>query len=114
VTDWAAEYGDRPPVATGSRACSAGVYSGLCCCRAFRPADRLGTGMGRRWGARGLLRASLVVLQFAISDRPWVSPMIVMFAQIRYARQVDLGFDRHDLVAISGAGGAQGPPHSIA
>jgi putative ABC transport system permease protein len=68
----------------------------------FRPAARLGTGMAGIGGS-GLLRTTLVVLQFAISIGLGIA-MIVMFAQISYARQVDLGFDRHNLVVIDGAG----------
>jgi putative ABC transport system permease protein len=68
----------------------------------FRPAARLGTGMSGIGGS-GLLRTTLVVLQFAISIGLGIA-MIVMFSQIRYARQTDLGFDRHNLVVIDGAG----------
>jgi putative ABC transport system permease protein len=78
-----------------------GVYPALLLSR-FRPADRLGTARTGAGGS-GLLRATLVVLQFAISIGLGIA-MIVMFAQIRYARQLDLGFDRHNLVVIGGAG----------
>jgi putative ABC transport system permease protein len=78
-----------------------GAYPALLLSR-FRPADRLGTGKVGVGGS-GLTRATLVVLQFAISIGLGIA-MIVMLAQIRYARQVDLGFDRHNLVVISGAG----------
>jgi putative ABC transport system permease protein len=67
----------------------------------FRPAAILGTG-GSGASGSGLLRSALVVLQFAISIGLGVAT-IVVFAQIRYARQIDLGFDRHNLVVISGA-----------
>jgi putative ABC transport system permease protein len=77
-----------------------GAYPALLLSR-FRPADRLGTGMTGASGS-GLLRGTLVVLQFAISIGLAIA-LLVMSAQLRYARQVDLGFDRHDLVVISGA-----------
>jgi putative ABC transport system permease protein len=49
------------------------------------------------------LRTTLVVLQFAISIGLGIAT-IVVFAQLQYARQMDIGFDRHNLVVISGAG----------
>jgi len=67
----------------------------------FRPAATLRTS-GPGAGGSGFLRSTLVVLQFAISIGLGVAT-IVVFAQIRYARQIDLGFDRHNLVVISGA-----------
>ncbi len=68
----------------------------------FRPAARLGTAVSGIGGS-GLLRTGLVVLQFAISIGLGIA-MIVMFAQIRYARQTDLGFDRYNLVVIGAVG----------
>jgi len=68
----------------------------------FRPAARLGTGMSGIGGS-GLLRTTLVVLQFAISISLGIA-MLVMFVQIGFARQVDMGFDRHNMVVIDGAG----------
>jgi putative ABC transport system permease protein len=66
----------------------------------FRPAATLGTG-GARTGGSGLLRTTLVGLQFAISIGLGIAT-IVVFAQLRYARQIDPGFDRHNVVVISG------------
>jgi putative ABC transport system permease protein len=66
----------------------------------FRPAATLGTGATRAGGS-GLLRMTLVGLQFAISIGLGIAT-IVVFAQLRHARQVDPGFDRHNVVVISG------------
>jgi putative ABC transport system permease protein len=78
-----------------------GIYPALLL-SGFRPAARLGTAVSGVGGS-GLLRTTLVVLQFAISIGLGIT-MIVMFAQIRYARQVDLGFDRHNLIVLNGNG----------
>jgi len=86
-------------------AVGAGVLGGLypaLLLSGFRPAARLGTAVSGIGGS-GLLRTTLVVLQFAISIGLGIT-MIVMFAQIRYARQVDLGFDRHNLIVLNGNG----------
>ncbi len=77
----------------------------------FRPAARLGTAVSGIGGS-GLFRSTLVVLQFAISIGLGIS-MIVMFAQIRYARQVDLGFDRHNLIVLTANGPIQNAATSI-
>jgi putative ABC transport system permease protein len=78
-----------------------GIYPALLL-SAFRPAAQLGAGaMGG--GRSGFVRATLVVLQFAISIGLGIA-MIVMFAQISYARQVGIGFDRHNIVVIGGPG----------
>ncbi len=66
----------------------------------FRPAARLGT---QGLGGSGLLRTALVVLQFAISIGLGIA-VLVIFAQINFSRAIDLGFDRHNLVVINGAG----------
>jgi putative ABC transport system permease protein len=66
----------------------------------FRPAATLGTNASGAGGS-GLLRTALVVLQFAISIGLGIAT-IVVFSQISYARQLDMGFDRHNLVVISG------------
>ncbi len=66
----------------------------------YRPAARLGTGAS---GGSGLLRTALVVLQFAISIGLGIA-VIVIFAQISFSRQMNIGFDRHNLLVINGAG----------
>jgi putative ABC transport system permease protein len=66
----------------------------------FRPAARLGAAGA---SGSGLLRTTLVVLQFAISIGLGIA-VLVIFAQISFSRAIDLGFDRHNLVVINGAG----------
>ncbi len=83
-----------------------GIYPALLL-SGFRPAARLGTAVSGIGGS-GLLRVTLVVMQFAISIGLGIT-MIVMFAQIRYARQVDIGFDRHNLIVLT-ANGPIAPP----
>jgi putative ABC transport system permease protein len=68
----------------------------------FRPAARLGANAAGLSGHR-LLRTTLVVLQFAISIGLGIA-VLVIFAQIDFLRKIDLGFDRHNLVVINGAG----------
>ena len=78
-----------------------GIYPALVL-SGFRPAASLGTGASTANGS-GYLRTALVVLQFTVSIGLGIAA-IVIFAQIRYSRQMDLGFDRHSLVVIMGAG----------
>jgi putative ABC transport system permease protein len=68
----------------------------------FRPAANLGTSASKTGGS-GLLRISLVVLQFAISIGLGIAA-IVIFAQIDYSQRMNLGFDRHNLLVITGQG----------
>jgi putative ABC transport system permease protein len=77
-----------------------GIYPALVL-SGFRPAATLGTSQSGMSGS-GLLRTTLVVLQFAISIGLGIAT-IVVFAQLSYARAVDIGFDRHNLVVIRGA-----------
>jgi putative ABC transport system permease protein len=76
-----------------------GIYPALLL-SGFRPAARLGTGVSSTGGS-GRLRTTLVVLQFAVSIGLGIA-MIVVFAQISFARQIDMGFDRHNLVVFGG------------
>jgi putative ABC transport system permease protein len=69
----------------------------------FRPAVTLKTNASGQGGS-GKLRAGLVVLQFAISIGLGIAALVV-FAQITYARNVDLGFDRDNIVVIDLGGG---------
>ena len=78
-----------------------GVYPALIL-SGFRPAATLGTSNSGMSGS-GLLRTVLVVLQFAISIGLGIAT-IVVFAQLNYAQQVNIGFDRHNLVVIGGTG----------
>jgi putative ABC transport system permease protein len=67
----------------------------------FRPAATLGTNASGMSGS-GILRTTLVVLQFAISIGLGIAT-IVVFSQLSYARAVDIGYDRHNLVVVRGA-----------
>ncbi len=92
------------PLALGilAVALGAGVLGGIYpafVLSSFRPAARLGEGAT----GSGLLRTALVVLQFAISIGLGIA-VLVIFAQINFNRQIDLGFDRHNLVVINGVG----------
>ncbi|MGH6878266.1 MAG: ABC transporter permease, partial [Rhizomicrobium sp.] len=78
----------------------AGIYPALVL-SGFRPAAMLHGG-AKGQGASGLLRTGLVVLQFAISIGLGVAA-IVVFAQIDYARRIDLGFNRDNMVVLDGA-----------
>ena len=83
-------------------ALAAGLFGGIhpaFVLSGFRPAARMGTGAS----GSGLLRTALVVLQFAISIGLGIT-VLVIFAQIDFSRQIDMGFDRHNLVVIDGAG----------
>jgi putative ABC transport system permease protein len=64
----------------------------------FRPAATLKNNSAAQGGS-GSLRTVLVVLQFAISIGLGIAALVV-FAQITYARNLDLGFDRDNLVVI--------------
>jgi putative ABC transport system permease protein len=67
----------------------------------FRPAATLKANSSGQSGS-GLLRTSLVVFQFAISIGLGVAALVV-FAQIRHAREMDLGFERANMVIVTGA-----------
>lgn len=71
-----------------------GIYPALVLSR-FRPAAIL---RGSTSGS-GLLRTSLVVLQFAVSIGLGVA-VIVVFAQISFARNIDPGFQKSGVVLI--------------
>src|SRR3569833_1112957 len=99
LTDWPLT------LAAAGIAIAAGLFGGVypaLVLSGFRPAATLGTSASGLDGS-GVLRTSLVVLQFAISIGLGIAT-IVVFAQIRYAQAMDIGFDRHNLVVISGAG----------
>ncbi len=68
----------------------------------FRPASVLRANQSGNPGS-GTLRSVLVVLQFAVSIALGIAAMVV-FQQIEYARHIDLGF-RRDNVVITGTGG---------
>jgi putative ABC transport system permease protein len=68
----------------------------------FRPATVLRTNSSGQGGS-GRLRTILVVLQFAVSIGLGIAAAVV-FGQIRYARTVDLGFQRNNILVIGHAG----------
>lgn len=72
----------------------------------FRPASVLRANQSGNPGS-GVLRSVLVVLQFAVSIGLGIAA-IVVFLQIDYARNVDLGFHRDNIV-ITGTGGRLSP-----
>ncbi|MGH8219118.1 MAG: ABC transporter permease [Steroidobacteraceae bacterium] len=82
-------------------AAAAGVLAGLypaLVLSAFRPAEALKSrGVGA--SGSGLLRAALVVAQFAISIGLAVAALVVL-RQIDFARRVELGIDRQGVVVV--------------
>ena len=64
----------------------------------FRPAIALRTNDGGSAGA-GLSRSALVTLQFAVSIGLGIAAFVI-FTQISFARAVDLGFDKDDVVLL--------------
>jgi putative ABC transport system permease protein len=68
----------------------------------FRPATVLRTNSSGQGGS-GRLRAILVVLQFAVSIGLGIAAAVI-FGQIRYARDIDLGFQRDNIVVVGHAG----------
>ncbi len=76
-----------------------GLYPALVL-SAFRPAEALKPG-GLGAPGSGLLRAALVVAQFAISIGLGVGAVVVV-RQIDYARHIDLGINREGVVVVGG------------
>jgi putative ABC transport system permease protein len=68
----------------------------------FRPASVLRTNSSGQGGS-GRLRATLVVLQFAVSIALGIAAAVV-FGQISYARSMELGFQRDNILIIGHAG----------
>ncbi len=68
----------------------------------FRPAMVLRANNRGQAGSGGL-RNALVVLQFAVSIGLGIAAAVV-FAQISFARNIDLGFRKDNLLVVSGAG----------
>ena len=68
----------------------------------FRPATVLRTNSSGQAGS-GRLRATLVVLQFAVSIGLGIAATVV-FSQIRFARNIDLGFQRDNILVVGHAG----------
>ncbi|MBV9550778.1 MAG: ABC transporter permease [Alphaproteobacteria bacterium] len=83
----------------------AGLISGLypaLVLSGFRPGATLRTNASGQSGS-GRLRAGLVVLQFAVSIGLGIGALVV-FQQIEYARNIDLGFNRENIVVTGTAG----------
>jgi putative ABC transport system permease protein len=76
-----------------------GSYPALVLSR-FRPAAGLRSGDGGSTHS-GRLRNVLVVLQFAVSVGMGIAAAVV-FGQVRYERDMDLGFHRDDIVVVGG------------
>jgi putative ABC transport system permease protein len=72
----------------------------------FRPAAVLRANTGGQAGS-GRLRAILVVLQFAVSIGLGIAALVV-FSQISFARNVDLGLQRDNVLIIDGHGRVTG------
>jgi putative ABC transport system permease protein len=68
----------------------------------FRPATVLRTNSSGLAGS-GRLRTTLVVLQFAVSIALGVAATVV-FTQIRFARNIELGFHRDNILIVGHAG----------
>ncbi|HEX4273592.1 MAG TPA: ABC transporter permease [Rhizomicrobium sp.] len=68
----------------------------------FRPGASLRTNRSGQSGS-GRLRAALVVLQFAVSIGLGIGALVV-FQQIQFARNIDLGFTRDNIVVTGTAG----------
>ena len=74
-----------------------GIYPALVL-SGFRPAMALRASGGNSPGA-GLTRTALVVLQFAVSIGLGIAALVI-FAQISFARGIDLGFQRDGIVVL--------------
>jgi putative ABC transport system permease protein len=76
-----------------------GVYPALVL-SSFRPADALKTSVSTQTGS-GLVRMALVVSQFAVSIGLGIAA-IVVFSQISFVRNINLGFDRDEIMILRG------------
>jgi putative ABC transport system permease protein len=78
-----------------------GIYPALVLSH-FRPASTLRTNASGQSGS-GLLRTGLVVMQFAVSIGLGIAALVV-FAQISFARTIDLGLNRDGIVVLYAGG----------
>jgi putative ABC transport system permease protein len=78
-----------------------GLYPALVLSR-FRPAATLRTNTSGHSGS-GLLRSLLVTLQFAVSIGLGIAALVI-FAQISYARNIDLGLNKDGIVVVAAQG----------
>jgi putative ABC transport system permease protein len=66
----------------------------------FRPGQVLRSGTSSRDSGSGRLRVVLVVMQFAVSIGLGIAAAVVL-SQIRYARAMELGFDKDNIVILT-------------
>ncbi len=85
-------------------ALGSGLYPSVVAAR-IRPASVLNRGAARVAG--GKLRSALVILQFAISIALIATTMVIVL-QTRFARDLDLGFDRSDMLIVRAPEGSGG------
>jgi putative ABC transport system permease protein len=78
-----------------------GIYPAFVLSR-FRPAAILRANQARQGGS-GILRTVLVVLQFAVSIGLGIAALVI-FAQVSFARNMDLGFHKDNIVVIRAGG----------
>ena len=76
-----------------------GAYPAIVLSR-FRPVPSLSPG-GSVYGSSGFLRSALVVAQFTISIGLGIVALVV-FRQVNFARNVNLGFDRDGILVVQG------------
>ncbi len=75
-----------------------GVYPALVLSK-FRPAAILRTNQTKQGGSN-ILRTSLVVVQFAVSIGLGIAALVI-FAQTSFARNIDMGFRRDNIVVMA-------------
>jgi putative ABC transport system permease protein len=85
-------------------ALGSGLYPSVVAAR-IRPASVFNRGGAQVAG--GKLRSALVILQFAISIALIATTMVIVL-QTRFARDVDLGFDRSDMLIVRAPESAEG------
>jgi putative ABC transport system permease protein len=78
-----------------------GFYPALVLSR-FRPASTLKANAAGQPGS-GILRSLLVTMQFAVSIGLGIAALVV-FAQISFARSIELGLNKDEIVVINGNG----------
>ncbi len=76
-----------------------GIYPALIL-SGFRPAEVLKANQSSETGASAKLRAALVIFQFAVSITLFVSTAVV-YGQMLYAKNKDLGFNKENLLVIN-------------
>lgn len=95
-------YGSLDMVIMMMLTCSVGILGGIypaLILSGFRPAEVLKSNQSSESGASVKLRAALVIFQFAVSITLFVSTAVV-YGQMLYAKNMDLGFDKENLLVI--------------